>query len=275
MNDLKTSDVADRCYHVLANWLPVRAGCPIPKKIEGLSRTDPPDVDGKPSGLVPDFKITRYELGILAKHHLDELMSLRRRNDLWWNAGDAEVSFAMFTQTRLTTIETLLGADDYKAAISETEQQWNRTFTELVEEKKACRNNHVPTDDRPHMHCYREVASEISPLAAALPGLTRKQAQLIFSRKPFIGMTHKQASYAFWGLGHRHSSNETYHAGQWKWEVNKSAWGTDKRWLLTFHDGRLVEIDDIPRQESNNPGPISISREQTEELRNSRKKRGG
>ena len=202
-------------------------------------------------------------------------MSIKMVNDLWWNAGDAEVSFAMFTQTRLTIITKLLGADDYKAAISETEREWINAFSKLEEEKKACRNNHVPTDDRPHMHCYREVASEISPLAAALPGLTRKQAQPIFSRKPFIGMTPKQARYAFWGLGHSHSSHETAQAGQWKWEVNKSAWGTDKRWLLTFHDGRVEKIDDVPRQESNNPGPISKSRVQTKELRNSRKKRGG
>ena len=68
--------------------------------------------------LVTDFQPTIYELEVLASHYLD----MARDSELWWRVseqvGSSEIRAYPLAHRRMGTIESILGAERFTAAIA-------------------------------------------------------------------------------------------------------------------------------------------------------------
>src|SRR5262249_36567326 len=91
-----------------------------------------PGVNDESARLVFDFQPTRYELGVLARHYIDEA----RGNEYFWEltdqVGSSEVRMNGFACRRLKTIENLLGEEDFKLATAGQWEKWDEKMDQLL-----------------------------------------------------------------------------------------------------------------------------------------------
>jgi hypothetical protein len=80
--------------------------------------------------LVDGFTPTRCELAVLAEHYYDEMLYILFD---CWVSGDAEWRFTAFANRRLTTIEDLLGKEDFDNAIASVKRKWDEKVAQAKE----------------------------------------------------------------------------------------------------------------------------------------------
>jgi hypothetical protein len=112
----------------------------FPNEAEGLGAWKSPDglvgvaegVNDESAKPVPDFTTTRYELGVLARHYLNEAYERAH----WWErsepVGSDETRMKTFAWRRAGAIYAILGGDTYKKVVSEIREHWERKSTRLA-----------------------------------------------------------------------------------------------------------------------------------------------
>jgi hypothetical protein len=87
--------------------------------------------------LVEGFVPTEYELVVLAKHYLDEIMEI----DLFWRCyhqtGSSEWRIQAFAGRRLDAIEQALGEAKFNAAIAKRLAEWKQKFADADKEEQS------------------------------------------------------------------------------------------------------------------------------------------
>ena len=81
--------------------------------------------------LVEDFRVTRHELEVLARHYLEDV----RDCEYWWVAhkttGSDWLRESEFAKRRLGSIERILGEDVLDKALEPMEEEWRRKFDDV------------------------------------------------------------------------------------------------------------------------------------------------
>jgi hypothetical protein len=87
--------------------------------------------------LAEGFVPTEYELAVLSKHYLDEIMEI----DLFWRCyqqtGSSEWRIRAFAGARLNTLEQALGEKKFSALIAKREAHWKQKFADADEEEQS------------------------------------------------------------------------------------------------------------------------------------------
>jgi len=87
--------------------------------------------------LAAGFVPTEYELALLSKHYLDQIMDI----DLFWRChqqtGSSEWRMRAFAGARLNTIERALGERKFSALIAKTEADWKQRFADADKEEQS------------------------------------------------------------------------------------------------------------------------------------------
>ena len=245
------------------NWPPEDQKSDYPEEAEALGswRAGPfvigsvEGVNDELSKVVCSFKATKYELGILARHYLDE------RHDLYYlyrcrgEIGSGSSRIHAFAGRRLATIEKRLGEPDFKKMTSQTEEKWEKIFAELDEDERACKN--YGRDDHAHVYCVleRDEDERVSQLGKRWPDLSQEKLKQIVMHEPFIGMTTEQAEEALLGQAFPHRLKVVIEADTvqtWKIIHQERQLDTPDSlerprsviWLLTFKDGKLITFSD-------------------------------
>ena len=81
--------------------------------------------------LVEDFRVTRYELELLARHYLEEVREYEHEWAAYQCTGSTEMRMQAFGRRRLGSIERILGEDVLVKALAPVEERWRRTFDDL------------------------------------------------------------------------------------------------------------------------------------------------
>jgi hypothetical protein len=89
------------------------------------------------AGFVDGFRVTEYELGILAQHFTDvgyDMMMFERQ---FADSSSSSWKTEFAASARLDAIKQALGAKKFEAAVSKTRAKWMQKFAELDREEKA------------------------------------------------------------------------------------------------------------------------------------------
>lgn len=92
-----------------------------------------PAVNGEEAVLVEDFQPTRHELGVLARHYLDEACSIEFEWRCSRQSGSYEIRMLPFAQRRLAAIREAIGEDVFGTAVADVEREWDAKFAEADE----------------------------------------------------------------------------------------------------------------------------------------------
>ena len=102
-----------------------------PQEAEGWITDGPFSLDSASFRLVEDFRVTRHELEVLARHYLGDV----RVEEYRWAAYETTCSTGQreraFGLRRLGTIERILGEDVLDKVLEPVEEYWNKEFEEL------------------------------------------------------------------------------------------------------------------------------------------------
>ena len=81
--------------------------------------------------LVEDFRVTRYELEVLARHYLEKVRQYEHEWTAYRCAGSTGMRMLAFGERRLGSIERFLGEDALDKALAPVEEKWRRIFDDL------------------------------------------------------------------------------------------------------------------------------------------------
>jgi hypothetical protein len=88
-------------------------------------------VNDESAKLVPDFQVTRYELGILAKYYFNLQNDLMYFWDWTSQYGSDDSRMISFAASRLHSIAEILGQDECDDLLSKDAQKWKNDFATL------------------------------------------------------------------------------------------------------------------------------------------------
>jgi hypothetical protein len=81
--------------------------------------------------LVEDFRVTRYELEVLARHYLEEVRFFEYDFAAYRVTGSTAIRMVPFGERRLGSIERILGEDVLVKALAPVEEEWRKRFDDL------------------------------------------------------------------------------------------------------------------------------------------------
>lgn len=87
--------------------------------------------------LVEGFVPTEYELALLAKHYLDQIMDIDLFYRCYEQSGSSEWRIQAFAGARLNTIEQALGEKKFSALIAKTEAKWKQKCAAADKEEQS------------------------------------------------------------------------------------------------------------------------------------------
>ena len=93
-------------------------------------------VNDESACLVEHFKPTQYELGVLARHYLDEAREIEFWDKFLGYGDSYGIRMRPFAYRRLATIKAVLGEKRFQEAIARTEEKWDKGFAEAEEIEK-------------------------------------------------------------------------------------------------------------------------------------------
>ena len=94
--------------------------------------------------LVQEFKPTRYELRVLARHYLKKLTEIDYMWIAFGQSGSYEIRFDPFAERRLGTICSILGEEEFREAIAPVEAEWKKWQEENLKCKQCGKPRSIP-----------------------------------------------------------------------------------------------------------------------------------
>lgn len=79
---------------------------------------------------IPEFKVTKYELGVLARHYFDIREDHYFFNRLYQQWGSSESRECAFSGARLAKIGDAIGKEALDAALATLEEKWRDKYAE-------------------------------------------------------------------------------------------------------------------------------------------------
>ncbi len=131
-----------------------------PEESRGLGSYPLASVEGvndSSAELVKDFIPTRYELGVLANHYLEESAVLDYDAVFFRSTGSWELRISAFSNRRLNSIANCLGDDAFDKATAEMRDRWATRFREAKETIEAaipCKRCGMPRTDPYDALCF-------------------------------------------------------------------------------------------------------------------------
>jgi hypothetical protein len=74
-------------------------------------------VNDRAAELVDGFQPTRYELGILTEHYMNEIGNILYSYEAFMQSGSYEIRFRPFAEQRLGTIQSILGEEEISSIV--------------------------------------------------------------------------------------------------------------------------------------------------------------
>ena len=81
--------------------------------------------------LIEDFRVTRYELEVLARHYLEKVKQYEHEWMAYRCTGSTGRRMLAFGERRLDSIERILGKDVLDKVLEPVEEKWRKTFDDL------------------------------------------------------------------------------------------------------------------------------------------------
>lgn len=81
--------------------------------------------------LEEDFRVTRNELEVLARHYLEHVRDVEFEWAAYQQTGSDSTRRGTFGKRRLGSIERILGEDVLDKALARVEEKWRRKFDDL------------------------------------------------------------------------------------------------------------------------------------------------
>ena len=88
-------------------------------------------VNDASAGLVEDFRVTRYELEVLARHYLEKVKQVEHEWTAYRCTGSTGMRMLAFGERRLGSIERILGKDVLDKALAPMEEEWRRRLDDV------------------------------------------------------------------------------------------------------------------------------------------------
>ena len=84
--------------------------------------------------LVEGFVPTRYELEVLARHYLECIGDIQFMWEAFGQSSSYGIRFWPFANRRLSKIQSILGEEDYREAITSAEEKIDKVLAEIRED---------------------------------------------------------------------------------------------------------------------------------------------